>query len=97
MMGNEDSFAAIKAASISSSEDIVSIHNRSTPPSLNANACLLKASFASFLDSVPNGSNISPVGPIEPAIKICFSNLLDDSLAILAASKFNSSTLLSAL
>ena len=56
------------AASDSCVDDIVSIHNRSAPPSLRACACSENAVTASLWLKLPIGSGISPVGPIEPAI-----------------------------
>ena len=54
------------AARSSSSDDMVSIHRTSTPPSLSAIACSAKLSMASWWVSDPTGSRISPVGPMEP-------------------------------
>ena len=75
-------WAASKAASISSSDDIVSIHKKSTPPALRARLCFKKASLAFSFDKSPSGSIISPVGPIDPAIKTSLVDFSIDFLAI---------------
>ena len=70
-------FAASIAAATSSFDDMVSIHNTSTPPSASALACSVNAATALLWVKAPNGSNNSPVGPIEPAT----TTRLPDALA----------------
>ncbi len=52
--------APATAASLSSMDDIVSIHRKSAPPRARAAACSLKASRASVGLKGPSGSRISP-------------------------------------
>ena len=59
--------APSNAAVVSSNENMVSINNKSTPPSANALACSAKLAFTSSGSSGPYGLRIVPTGPIEPA------------------------------
>ena len=58
---------ASAAAANSSSEEMVSTHSRSAPPSISPSACSWKISTASSRVSAPTGAMISPVGPTQPA------------------------------
>ena len=55
------------AASVSSTDDMVSIHRISAPPRSRATACSANASWAAATLKGPRGSRISPVGPMLPA------------------------------
>ncbi len=81
-------FAASIAAATSSFDDMVSIHNTSTPPLASAIACSRNAATALLWVKAPKGSNSSPVGPIDPAtttslpvLLICASAACRASLA----------------
>ena len=65
---------------------MVSIQKKSTPPSCNALACSEKASVVSDQVVVPKGSIISPVGPMDPAIRVFFLLSSTTFLAINAPS-----------
>ena len=84
--------APVKAACASSIDESVSIQIRSAPPLASACACSAKASAAASMDSVPVGSNISPVGPISPATRTLCSLASAAVLSRAAARSFSSLT-----
>src|SRR6185437_3578448 len=85
------------AASVSSAEDIVSIHRMSAPPRPSAAACSANDSRASAADSGPSGSRISPVGPMLPPTSTRRPARSASVRASPAAASFSSATRPSAL
>ena len=73
------------AASASLRSLMVSIHNRSAPPSASPRACSAKASSHAWADTAPRGSSSSPVGPIDPATSMARPVPSAAALALAAA------------